>query len=296
MPFPPASIARAPGMPVFDAQQAWTYLKKQCDFGPRAPGTEAHEKCLQYLKSELEKSASSVRLEKFTYVDRRRIGQSYAGTNIVAAFNPGLTRRVLLCAHWDTRPWADKDPNPDNHVKPILGANDGASGVAVLLEMARLMRQTSPSLGVDIVFFDLEDIGDYDAEDDPLHRNAWCAGSAHFVGVNPDYRPIFGILLDMVGDKDLHILKEGFSQEYAAGVVALVWDAARRAGVRSFGGDMNQNIADDHLTFLQQGIPVIDLIDYDYPPWHTLADTPEQCSAQSLGDVGNVLVEVLYGK
>lgn len=200
----------------------------------------------------------------------------------------------MLCAHWDSRPRADKDPDSTRHTQPVPGANDGASGTAVLLEMARVLAAFPPEIGVDIVLFDLEDLGDYGADDDPDSLNPFSIGAAYFVSQRGQYTPRYGILLDMIGDKDLHIKKEGYSQAAAPLLLEQIWAAAEKVGADAFVDSHGVAITDDHVPFLRQGIPVVNLIDFDYPYWHTVADTPDKCSPASLQQVGDVLVEMLY--
>ncbi len=177
------------------------------------------------------------------------------------------------------------------------GANDGASGVAVLIEMARLLHEEPPDVGVDLVLFDLEDLGDYATADTTAPHTPFALGSAAFVRANPTYRPTYGILLDMVGDENLRIAKEGYSQANAPRIVEKVWTAAETVGADAFVDAPGGAVEDDHLPFLRQGIPVIDLIQTPFPAtWHTTADTPEHVSAASLQQVGDVLVEVIYSE
>lgn len=282
--------------PSFNGERAFEYLKMQCDFGPRNPGSEGHLKCGDFLAGELGKFADKVWEQKFDYRDKQDTARVYQGRNLVASFNvkPRKNYRVLLCAHWDTRPYADKDVDPAKRRSPVPGANDGASGVAALLEMAQILHDSKPNFGVDIVFFDLEDLGDYNASLFPDSLNPFCIGSEYFVSHISDYRPQYGILLDMIGDKELVIRKEGYSQANASGVVGKVWKAAREVGASAFVNETGETLHDDHLAFLKKGIPVVDLIDFDYPYWHTTEDTPDKCSAESLQQVGDVLVELLY--
>jgi len=274
--------------PQFDEKNAYDYLVRQCAFGPRAPGSPGHRACLEFLTQELGKYADKVTHQRFQHTfgpDRRTVVMS----NIIANFWSAKTKRVLLCAHWDTRPWADRDPDPANRGTPIVGANDGASGVAILLEIARLLKVHEPRYGVDIVLFDGEDCGEEGNE------HTWAIGSRFFAkSKDPRYRPLFGILLDMVGDSDLQIYVEQHSQENAPDVVDLVWSCAAQLGVTEFVRRPKYALIDDHVPLLQAGIRCIDIIDYDYPYWHTLQDTPDKCSAESLGSVGKVLVHVLY--
>lgn len=276
--------------PVFNSALAFAQLKKQCDFGPRVPGSPAHQHCRDWLVTALRGYADQVTTQDFihTFGSPR---QSARASNIIANFQPQKGERILLCAHWDSRPWADQDPDPKNHSKPILGANDGASGVAVLLEIARLLKQKPPRCGVDIVLFDAEDQG---MEGD---ERSYAKGAQHFArAVVPSFHPRFGILLDMIGDADLTIYQEQNSLHYARAVVDKVWEAAGRSGVTEFVARPGYAVFDDHLPLLERGIPCIDLIDFDYPHWHTLADTPDKCSPASLEKVGRVLLQVLYSE
>ena len=283
--------------PAFDGNRAFTYLQAQCEFGSRAPGSEGHRQCGDFLVRELQKYADKVWEQKFNYRDKEGTSAVYEGRNIVASFNvtPKENYRVLLCAHWDTRPVADKDPVPAKRSLPVLGANDGASGVAVLLEMARILKENPPDFGVDIVLFDLEDMGSYNASAYPDLLNQFCIGSEYFAANSKTYRPRYGILLDMVGDQNLAIKKEGYSWSNARDVVEKVCSAADKTGASAVVEEIGEPLHDDHIAFLQRGIKVIDLIDFDYPYWHTTEDTPDKCSAESLQQVGDVLVEVIYG-
>ena len=283
--------------PAFDAERAYADVLRQVEFGPRIPGTPGHDAARAYFVETLGQLADRVLEQPVSAT----VGDSVVvnGTNIVASFNlsPDVRKRIMLAAHWDTRPRADRDPDSSRHHEPVPGANDGASGVAVLLEMARLLHATPPDVGVDLVLFDLEDLGDYATDDTTASRTPFALGSAAFVQNNPTYRPTYGILLDMVGDEDLRIAKEGYSQAYARPIVEKVWAAAERVGADAFVDAPGGAVEDDHLPFLRQGIPVIDLIQTPFAAtWHTTSDTPEHVSAASLGQVGNVLVEVVYGE
>jgi Zn-dependent M28 family amino/carboxypeptidase len=283
--------------PPFDGERAYAEVVRQVEFGPRAPGTTGHDATRAYLVETLEPLADRVLQQRFTYTAPD--STTYTGTNIVASFNldPEVGTRIMLAAHWDTRPHADRDPDPARHDEPVLGANDGASGVAVLLEMARLFAGEPPDVGVDLVLFDLEDLGEYKTADTTAERIPFALGSAAFVRDNPTYRPTYGILLDMVGHTDLRIPKEGYSRTYAPEIVDKVWEAADEVGAEAFVDAPGGAVEDDHLPFLRKGIPVIDLIQHPFAPtWHTTADTPENVSATSLQQVGDVLVEVVYGE
>ena len=286
--------------PVFDGNRAYKELVKQVEFGPRISGTVGHYKTKEYLVSLLKQYAEMVSEQTFDFKDKHDSSKIYKSVNIVASFNVAeeVSKRILLCAHWDSRPFADNDPDSTKHKLPVPGANDGASGVAVLLEMARLFAESKPKVGVDIVFFDLEDIGDeLDSTKINFPRNPFGIGSEMFVKNNPNYYPEYGILLDMVGDKELRIPKEAYSVNRAGNVVEKVWNAASVVGSNAFVDEQGGAVIDDHIAFLKKSIPVIDLIHLPFPKtWHTVNDKPEYCSSASLQQVGNVLVEVIYNE
>ncbi len=274
-------------IPVFDENRAYDYLKTQCGFGPRFPGSPGHKACLDYLVQELQKSADNVVRQPFPHRDPKS-GQNYQLTNVISSFG-SHGKRIMLCAHWDTRPWADYDPDESNHDQPVMGANDGASGVAVLLEIAQVLKQNPPPFGVDIVFFDGEDSGQYGQD------GSWCKGSEYFAAQKGfDYNPQFAILLDMVGDKDLRLPIERNSEMYAPDLVDRVWSKAESLGLRAFERTLGAEVVDDHLPLLRAGIPAINIIDFEYPYWHTVEDTEDKCSAESLGVSGNLLLNLIY--
>ncbi|MFY7951852.1 MAG: M28 family peptidase, partial [Armatimonadaceae bacterium] len=199
--------------------------------------------------------------------------------------NPDAPTQILLCAHWDTRPTADQEIDPTKRKRPIDGANDGASGVAVLLELARNLAEKKPNVGVQFVFFDGEDFG-------PGIENMFLGAKAY--AAKPLFpKPAFGILIDMIGDKNLGIYRELNSDAVAADINTLVFKAAKDLGVVAFVDEPRHEILDDHLPLIRKGWKVIDLIDFDYGPWHTLDDTVEQCSPASLKAVGDVLGKVV---
>jgi len=273
--------------PRFDGQRAYQILKQQCDFGPRPPNSPGHAQLRRYLLDHLSQYTHFVNTQDF--VDTDPLGGGALNlTNIIASFYPENNRRLLLGAHWDTRPIADHDPNPDLRKEPIPGANDGASGVAVLLEIARVISQRSPAWGVDLVFFDGEDSG---REEDLV---GFCLGSIYFADHMGDYRPKLAIVVDMIGDKDLRLYKEGYSCGNAPEYVDLIWSAAEALGLSCFVDSVGYFIYDDHVPLQDAGIPAVDLIDLDYPYWHTMEDTPDKCSPESLQKIGDVLVQILY--
>jgi glutaminyl-peptide cyclotransferase len=276
----------------FDGGRSYDLLKKQCSFGPRYAGVPGHKACADFIKTELAKTSDQVIARQFDETIR---GKALRFQNIFGVFNPDAKRFILLCAHWDTRPEADREIDPVKQKKPILGANDGASGVAVLLEMARNFHDKNPKVGVVMAFFDGEDYGPGEAD--------MYVGSRHFAqqwktDVRPKGREIsydYGILLDMVGDKDLDILRESTSVTSAPAVVERVWSTAKRLGHSdAFKETGDYAINDDHVPLIFGGIKCIDVIDFNYGPWHTLDDTPDKCSAKSLQTVGEVIESVIY--
>jgi len=280
--------------PRFSGRRAYQFLLAQTDLGPRNPNSPGHQQCLSYLESTLRLSADEVRLQRFTQPGYD--GEVLRLTNIIASFRPERRDRILLCAHWDTRPRAEHDPDSTRRGDPILGANDGASGVAVLLELASLMRQSPPPVGVDIVLFDGEDYG---REGD---HAMYLLGSRFFAARRPpDYVPRYGLLLDMVGDAELEILQEQTSLEYAPGAVEKVWNTAAALGIRQFVRAPGGEILDDHIPLNESGIPTVNIIDFNYPDvshryWHTQMDTPDKCSPESLEAVGRVITHTIYSE
>jgi glutaminyl-peptide cyclotransferase len=274
------SLAR----PTFDSIKSFEYLKKQCSFGPRPPGSDAHTKTKNYLALELKKYANSVMLQNFTC----KIGENTLNlTNIIAIFGPNVDKKVILAAHWDTRPSADKESDPKKRNQPIIGANDGASGVAVLLELARVFKSSPPPIKIIMVLFDGEDYGKKTSE--------MFLGSRYFArNIRPEWFPDYGILLDMIGDKNLDVYIEQNSQNAAPEVVDRVWKVAGDLGLKEFHNKIGYAITDDHVELINVGIECIDIIDFEYPYWHTLQDTPDKCSPKSLGTIGKLLLELIY--
>ena len=274
-------------VPKFDKGGAFASLTEQCKIGPRFPGSPGHEQCRKYLLDKLSGYTDLIKTQDFTYRDEA-LQKDLKLTNIIASFYPEKKERMLLCAHWDTRPFADLDPDSALRSEPILGANDGASGVAILLEIARIVSLKEPRRGVDLIFFDGEDWGPENDVD------KFCLGSKYFARNKGSYQPRFSILLDMVGDKDLSLYQEGYSLRYARELTDLIWSTARSLGLHCFKDSIGQFVYDDHVPLLEAGIPCVDLIDFDYPYWHTVSDTPDKCSPESLEMIGDLLMDILY--
>lgn len=284
-----------PSGPDFDEDHAFEYLVAQCDFGPRNPGSEGYYACLDFIINELDQSADDIILQDFRYQEQR-YRKRYDLQNIIARFNPDASFQTIISAHWDTRPWADQEDNRRDRNQPIIGANDGASGVAVLLELAKIMGETPPPIGVNLVFFDGEDMGV------PGENETYCQGSRYFAKNLPIPRPDEAINLDMVGDKQLHIPVEKYSLEYNPNLVRYLWGRADDMGLDAFDITPQYAIYDDHVRLHEiAGIPAIDLIDFKYPNpyanfWHTMNDVPENCSAESLEQVGKLMVDYIYNR
>jgi len=285
----------------FDAASAYGFVKKQVEFGPRVPNTPAHAACADWLVKTLKQWTPDVVVQAFQA--KAYDGRVLDGKNIVASFNAEAKDRILLCAHWDSRPFADHDPDPANHFKPVMGANDGASGVGVLLEVARQLSLRKPAAGVDILLLDLEDFGE--------HRNwrgasedSWALGSQYWAR-NPHsagYKARFGILLDMVGAVDAVFPMEGTSMYYAPAVMKKVWETARGLGhAKYFQAREAGSLIDDHLYINKiAGIPTVDIIHYDdrregFPAsWHTVGDTLDKIDVNTLKAVGQTVLATVF--
>lgn len=279
----------------FNADSCYSYLANQVAFGPRVPNTKAHKECAKYLVSTLESFADTVITQdvNLTAFD----GTKLESRNIIASFNPASKNRIMLCAHWDSRPVCDEDPNAENHKTPVLGANDGASGVAVLMELARCFAVSKPNVAVDIVLFDSEDYGNSSVE------HSYCLGSQYWARNphTPNYRARFGILLDMVGGAGARFDKDVVSMHFASDVVNGVWKTAADMGYASlFSNEMGGSLIDDHYYVnMLSGIPCIDIIDYTkdegFPvTWHTVNDNLENIDKTVLNAVGKVLSNYIY--
>lgn len=291
-------------VPAFNPDSALAYVRAQCDFGPRVPGTPSHAACAAWLETTMRRFTPDVRVQGFRA--RAFDGTVLNGKNIIAVFQPEKKSRLMLCAHWDSRPFADHDPDPARRTQPVMGANDGASGVGVLIEIARLISEHQPDVGIDIIFFDLEDYGPpQDRQGEALNEH-WGLGS-QFWSRNLheyNYRPRYCILLDMVGAPDARFLQEGFSLYFAPDKVKKVWDIAHRLGYKDYfpterGGFIN----DDHY-FINDiaRIPAIDIIHLDpessngsfFEYWHTTEDSMDKIDSRTLGVVGHVVIQAVF--
>ncbi len=290
-------------IPVFSGDSAYAYVEKQVSFGPRVPASQAHAACAQWLEGKFRAFGAQVSLQESTV--KIYDGKSVPMKNIIASFQPEKSNRILLMAHWDSRPFADQDPDPAKRDTPILGANDGGSGVGVLLEIARDLQNQPTPLGIDLILFDVEDYGS------PAHRNVdsnqdfWCLGSQYWAR-NPHIQGYFaryGILLDMVGAPDATFTMEEVSRNYAQSVLDKIWTAANGLGYgRYFTFEKTNQLIDDHR-FINEiiGIPSVDIIQYDpatvsnfNASWHTQADNMSNISKETLTAVGRTVMKVIY--
>ncbi len=283
-------------VPKFNADSAFQYIQNQANFGPRVPNTVEHDDCAVYLQNELTRFGAEVTVQNANL--RAFDGTILKSKNIIGSFNVEAKSRVLLMSHWDSRPYSDHDADEANYNKPILGVDDGASGVGVLLEMARLFGQQNPTVGVDIVFFDSEDYGNPRGGD----SDSWCLGSQYW-SANPhtiNYRAKYGILLDMVGAKDATFHKEVYSMMYAKGVVEKIWQKAAELGYSNyFIPQMLGQITDDHVPVNEiLGVPSVDIINFSengFPShWHTQNDDMQNIEKKTLQAVGETLLNVVY--
>ncbi len=296
----PQPVFKAPSTaPLFSGQRAYDLIVQQTSFGPRIPNSDAQLKCADFIAGFLRGKADSVFEQSFTFPGYN--GEQLHLRNIFASFNKTAKQRILFAAHWDSRPRADYERDEKRKPLPIDGANDGASGVAVLLHLAELMAERRPAIGIDLLFLDGEDYG-FDRDD-----AMFCIGSKYYAAsIDPNYKPAFGILLDLVADPAAKFYPESFSIRYANDVNTLIWSIAKSQGVKEFVEGKPFQIYDDHIPInTMTGIRMIDIIDAELVGqqsedperkyWHSLQDTNEHCSASTLGHLGAVLVQLIYG-
>ena len=287
---PPRTNDRVVDRPAFDGQAAMDFVRTQVEFGPRVPGREGHRLQLEWMTGLLSEWADTVELQTLSHVTGA--GETLALTNVLARFNAEAEHRVLLLTHWDTRPWSDQSLDPAERDLPVPGANDGASGTAVLLHLAQLMARDRPPEGVDLLFVDGEDYGPGTGD--------MFIGSRHFAQNLPVPLPwAYGLLLDMVGDRDPRFPVEATSAEAAPRLVQRVWGVAQEMGYGPyFPTRVGPRIMDDHVPLNDAGLATVDLIDFEYGPgnrlWHTPQDTPENVSSETLRMVGDVVTELIY--
>lgn len=283
--------------PSFQADSAFKFIEKQLQFGPRVSGTEANTKCGDWMVSEFRKYTNEVIEQKanVNIFNHRKLPIR----NIIASFNPEASQRVIICTHWDSRPYADNDPDPANHDKAVPAADDGASGVGILLEIARQLQANPISIGVDLICFDAEDLGKSEFEDSYCYGSQYWSLHPH----KPGYKADYGILLDMTGAANARFVWEAVSIDFAAPILQKVWDKANQLGYSNmFYYYRKGGITDDHyyMNTLAK-IPTIDIIHYSeqtrtgFPPhWHTVSDDLKVIDKTTLKQVGQTMLEVLY--
>ncbi len=276
-----------------DGKRAYGYLERICEIGPRVAGSEANARQRKLVADHFAKAGGKVTEQPF-HADHPLTRRQVDMVNLIGSWHPERLDRVVICAHYDTRPHADQEDDPDRLNRPFLGANDGASGVAVLMEIAQHLDKLETPWGVDLVLFDGEEL----VYGNKPRRGEYFLGSWHFARSYTEQREKGGasrfeykaaILLDMVGGKDMTIKREPNSLEFAPDLVRDVWAVARQIGARSFSNEIGREVLDDHLPLNDARIPAIDLIDFEYPHWHRIDDVPKNCSAESLAEVGRVV-------
>lgn len=280
----------------FDGEAAFTILEKICEIGPRVSGTPGMKKQQEFIKKHFQSLNAEVSEQVFTVRHPER-GTQVPMANLIARFHPERRKRLLFCCHYDTRPFADRDPVNPNGI--FIGANDGASGVGLLCELARHVEEMPGKYGIDFVFFDGEEFV-YVYRRDPMFLGSTYFARQYAARRYPG-KVNYAILVDMIGDKELEIYYEGNSLEMASRLTRSIWSVANEMGVKEFSAKERHKIRDDHLPLNAIArIPTCDIIDFDYPRvgsenmyWHTQQDIPENCSAQSLDKVGRVLLEWL---
>ena len=301
---PGATAQAIPSKPVppFDADRAFKDIETQVAYGPRIPNSAAHDKTLAFIHDELAKCTDGVYLQNFTSPGYKP-GEVLKWTNVIASFNPTATDRILILTHYDSRPWADQDPNKANKNKPVPAANDAGSGVAVMLELARQFKASPPPIGIDLLFDDGEDYGK--DEVDTLAR--FFLGVKYFVKVKEaNFHPRFALLLDMVGDKNAVFETDPYSVQNAPSVVSEIWKTAASLNLQHFRNSQGPGISDDHLPLIEAGIPSVDLIDGhlvgatvtdpERKYWHTTDDLPKHLSPTTLGEVGKLILTLIYDR
>ena len=290
------SLSGNQNTPKADSELILKHIEKQLENGSRVVGSKAHQLTKEYFLATLKDNADMIQTQDFELLgyDNEKLQL----TNIIAKFNPAAAKRIFICAHWDSRPRSDQETDPKLMKLPVLGANDGASGCAILLELARVLKKQKPGYGVDLIFFDGEDYGKNS------NLSMFCLGSKYFAANKKDYAPEFGILLDMVGDKEARFAIEENSATYGEDVTSIVWEAARKLGAGTFVSEKGSAIYDDHIPLNQAGIKTIDIIDASLVGadilmgrrhyWHTTKDTIDNLSKETLQQVADVLLNVIY--
>ncbi|MDB5047826.1 MAG: Peptidase family [Fibrobacteres bacterium] len=275
--------------PVFDSTRAFRYLKEQCAMGPRDPEGEGHRRAIGYFTAHFNGLGLATVSQPFVHSDMAT-GKQVPLTNFIVTV-PGRDPKrkpVLFCAHWDSRPRADQEASEMLSSRPILGANDGASGTAIVMELANLLQKKAPLQTVYLVLFDGEDYGREGSIDEYFLGARWFADNL------PAPNLEYALLFDMVGDKDLHLPMEQNSMKQSPEITTKIWARAKSLGISQFESKLGPSVLDDHMPLQSKGVPAIDIIDFEYPAWHTQGDTPDKCSARSLGAVGRLAASLAF--
>lgn len=291
----PAGVAgRVAAVPAFSGDRALELVRRQCGLGPRTPGSPGNAALRRLITETATRAGLSVVSDCFD-APLGPGGRAVEACNLIVSAGPAGGRRLWLAAHFDTRPWADQDPVAARRGQPVAGANDGGSGTAVLLCLLELMGRQAPPQGVDVLFLDAEDSGE------PHDASGFCLGSRHLAGnLGTFTSPLSGatprglVLLDMIGGVGARVPQEGFSLEHAPDWTEAVFARAAELGLGMFDAVPGRSVFDDHVPFLGAGVPAVDLIDFDYPQWHTADDTPARCSAASLAQAGRLVTDLVY--
>lgn len=277
-------------VPVFNGQRAYEYIVKQVSFGPRVPGSENAANCREYFLDFFD--SLGIANDTLQFIHNSKVsGKPVTMINIIASFDPddkNQSQRYLLAAHYDSRPRAEYDADPDKRENWIDGANDGASGVAVLMELANLFATQKPQVGIDLLLLDGEDFGQ------PGDLDEYFLGAKDFIKRDIKGKYEFALVIDMIGDSDLRIYREEHSNKYSPEITDLVWNTAAELGETVFVDSVKHAIHDDHLSFMTIGLQSAVIIDFDYIYWHTTLDKADKCSAASLESVGRVVTELIY--
>jgi hypothetical protein len=276
-------------LPSFSGQRSFEYLQKQVSFGPRVPGTDNGAICRKYFREFLGNLGARIDMVSFLHIDKIT-GKEIPMINIIAHFRgkDANANTYLFAAHYDSRPRAEYDPDSTKRNMPIDGANDGASGIAVLMELANLISVKPPRANIDFALLDGEDWGL------PGDHDEYFLGSKEFIKRSIKEKYKFVIVIDMIGDSDLKIYREEYSSRYSLELTNLIWNKAKKLGVNAFVDSIGYAILDDHISFMTIGLPSAVIIDFNYPYWHTTSDTPDKCSPKSLEAVGRVLTAIIY--
>ena len=287
---PPASCQSGGAAFPVDGARAHARVVTQVEAGPRIPGSPGHAKTRAWIESELRRLGARVEVQRF--MDSTR-AEPFEVFNLIGRYAPqkagdGRHGPLVMAAHYDTRPWADEDPDSTRHREPVPGANDGGSGVAVLLELAELLHRRPPPCAVDLVFFDAEDLGTSGTSDQ------FSIGSRGYAARLTEPLPRAAFVFDMVGSRTLAIYPERNSVARASNLASLVLEAARATGAAHFHPEPRYTVYDDHMPLLDRGVPAADIIDFDYAAWHTVGDLPDQVSGESLAEVARVGAWLVY--